>query len=83
MCVVGVGDEREGEVPAAAVVLSEGQTFDKDALGKILIKIEVPKYIRIVPEIPLTSTGKPDKLPCRHFLMSVLTSTGRCGTIIL
>lgn len=61
VCVVGVGDEREGEVPAAAVVLSEGQTFDNDALGKILIKIEVPKYIRIVPEIPLTSTGKPDK----------------------
>ena len=62
-CVVGVNDEKEGEVPAAAVVLRGGaQAFP---LVDGLIKPEMPKYWKAVEAIPLTSSGKPDKQKVR------------------
>lgn len=61
VCVVGIRDEQEGEVPAAAVVLEKNERLDCDNLARFLIKPEIPKYMKIVPTIPLTSSGKHDK----------------------
>ena len=59
--VVGVADESCGEAPVALVVLKEKATFDGAAVEKIFNKLEMPKEIRVVEEIPLTRTGKKDK----------------------
>lgn len=61
VCVVGIKDEKEGEVPAAAIVLKEGCLPNEQSLFSDLIKPEIPKYIKAVAAIPLTSSGKPDK----------------------
>ncbi|MGN0813788.1 MAG: class I adenylate-forming enzyme family protein [Candidatus Coproplasma sp.] len=61
VCVVGVNDENEGEVPAALIVLNDGAVCGEDDIKKCLAKIEQPKYIKITDKIPLTSAGKYDK----------------------
>ena len=68
VCVVGVNDEKEGEVPAAAVVLAEGGTLSEADLAQVLYKNEMPKKIKFVKAIPLTSSSKPDK-PAVRLLM--------------
>ena len=68
VCVVGIKDEREGEVPAAAVVLAEGGTLSEADLASVLYKMEIPKKIKFVKAIPLTSSSKPDK-PAVRLLM--------------
>lgn len=55
VCVVGIPDERQGEVPCAMIV---GDNAD---LTQVLTKIEMPAQIIYTEQIPLTSTGKPDK----------------------
>ena len=59
--VVGINDEKVGEVPAALVVLRRGQKYDEEAVKALFNKLEMPKEIRIVNSIPLTSSGKADK----------------------
>lgn len=58
VCVVGMPDVREGEVPCALIV-AVGAVTEK--LASVLTKIELPKRIMYVDQIPLTSTGKYDK----------------------
>jgi acyl-CoA synthetase (AMP-forming)/AMP-acid ligase II len=68
--VVGVEDSNVGEVPCAMVTLKkEGITPDEiiKKLGAHLTKIELPKKIEIVREIPLTSSGKHDKKRIKEF----------------
>ncbi len=60
-CVVGVKDDKEGEVPAAAIVLDGGRPSETDSLFGALQKNERPAQVKFVDKIPLTSTGKPDK----------------------
>ena len=64
-CVVGVPDGREGEVPAAAIVLSPGSRLESVDLRSVLAKNELPAQVIFLPAIPLTSSGKPDKLRAR------------------
>ena len=59
--VVGVNDEACGEIPVALITLKAGAAYDAGAVAGVLKKIEMPKEIRIVDEIPLTSSGKTDK----------------------
>ena len=65
VCVVGVKDEREGEVPVAAVVLKDGCALEEGDLALVLLKNELPKQIKYMDAIPLTSSGKPDKVAVR------------------
>ena len=66
MCgVVGVADERWGEVGAAYVAARRGARVDPADIraycAKKLARYKLPKYIRVLAEIPLTSSGKVDK----------------------
>lgn len=80
VCVVGVRDEREGEVPAAAIVLHAGQNLSRESICSALIKIEIPKYVGIVAEIPLTSSCKPDK---QKVLAKFFGNSACCDSTIL
>ncbi len=63
--VVGVADARWGEAGAAYVTAREGVRLDPEDIrahcAQKLARYKLPKYIRILAEIPLTSSGKVDK----------------------
>jgi acyl-CoA synthetase (AMP-forming)/AMP-acid ligase II len=67
--VIGVPDERLGEVGKAFVMLKSGQT----AAGAAIIEwsranmanYKVPRYIEIVPSLPLNAAGKVQKFALR------------------
>ncbi|MDY0000287.1 MAG: long-chain-fatty-acid--CoA ligase [Polyangia bacterium] len=60
--VVGVPDERWGEVVLAAVVLRPGREASSEELRAFcrqrLAGYKTPKYIEFLPELPRTGTGK-------------------------
>ena len=63
--VLGLPDERKGEVPVAAVRVAPGAIFDADALKKWaeerLSDYKVPQQIVAVDELPRTGTNKVQK----------------------
>jgi fatty-acyl-CoA synthase len=68
--VIGVPDERFGEVIMAWVQLEAGMTLSEDELkafchGKIA-HFKIPHYIRFVSEFPMTVTGKVRKIEMRE-----------------
>lgn len=67
VCVVGLPDRREGEVPAALIVLKEGDDGAglQDALAGVLLKNELPARVIFASSVPLTSSCKPDKQAVR------------------
>ena len=62
VAVVGVPDERMGEVGAAAVVPRPGATVDGAGLiewaRERLANYKVPRQVAVVDELPMTATGK-------------------------
>jgi fatty-acyl-CoA synthase len=62
VAVVGVPDERWGEVPHAAVEVRPGYTLDDGAvqrhLAGRLARYKIPKSVEIVAELPRTASGK-------------------------
>ncbi len=60
--VVGIKDARSGEIPAAVIVLRPGTEYDAEAVKTVLNKLEMPKEIRVLPMLPMTASGKPDKM---------------------
>ena len=69
VAVVGVPDDRLGEVGVAFVVPRPGQTIDPDELGAWcrlhMANFKVPRSIRIVDSLPLNPTGKVMKFQLR------------------
>jgi fatty-acyl-CoA synthase len=68
--VIGVPDERYGEVIMAWVQLNDGADLTEDELkefckGKIA-HFKIPKYVRFVSEFPMTVTGKVRKMEMRE-----------------
>lgn len=68
--VIGVPDERFGEVIMAWVQLEAGAELDEDDLkafckGKIA-HFKVPQYVKFVSEFPMTVTGKVRKVEMRE-----------------
>ncbi|QIY99623.1 o-succinylbenzoate--CoA ligase [Streptomyces sp. S1D4-11] len=60
--VIGVADDKWGEVPRAVVVPREGVELDPDevlaSLGGRLAKYKIPKSVVVVDELPRTASGK-------------------------
>ena len=64
--VIGLPDERQGEVPCAMIV----GTAQTDELRPLLHKNELPVGILSVDELPMTASGKPDKQRIREVLQA-------------
>ena len=62
VCVIGVPDEKWGEVGKAVVSLKPGMTIDKagilTALNGKLARYKIPKYVTFVDDIPKNNVGK-------------------------
>ncbi|WP_369250507.1 o-succinylbenzoate--CoA ligase [Streptomyces sp. R41] len=60
--VIGVADDKWGEVPRAVVVAREGVDLDPDAvlasLAGRLAKYKIPKSVVVADELPRTASGK-------------------------
>jgi acyl-CoA synthetase (AMP-forming)/AMP-acid ligase II len=73
--VLGLPDDRKGEVPVAAVRLAPHATLDEDALRKWaderLSDYKVPQRIVAVDELPRTGTNKVQ----RRELLNLFTSS--------
>ena len=69
VAVVGMPDERWGEVPHAFVVLRTGCSATEVDLREFarerMAHFKCPKAIRFVPELPKTATGKIQKYVLR------------------
>ncbi len=63
--VVGVPDEKYGEVLTAWIITKAGHTLDEDGVREFckdhIAHYKVPTYIRFVEEFPMTVTGKIQK----------------------
>nr|XP_022323457.1 acyl-CoA synthetase family member 2, mitochondrial-like [Crassostrea virginica] len=74
--VVGVPDERLGEEICAWVQVKENQSVSEEEIKAYckekLARFKVPKYISIVPEFPLTMTGKVQKYKIRDIAIETL-----------
>lgn len=71
-CIVtGIKDEFYGEIPVALVTLKEYKSENDIILDlKLLIKKnEIPKIIKIVSSLPLTSSLKHDKIKAREYFL--------------
>jgi fatty-acyl-CoA synthase len=69
--VYAVPDPRTGDQVMAALELEAGAAFDPDAFASFLAEQPdlgtkwAPRFVRIVPAIPLTATNKVDRKPLR------------------
>lgn len=70
VAVIGVPDERWGEVGCAVVVLKSGQSLTLDELQEHcatrLAKYKWPKQLKLAELLPRNSTGKVQKFILRH-----------------
>jgi fatty-acyl-CoA synthase len=68
--VIGVPDERYGEVVCAWVILHSGAELDEDAIADFcrgtIAHFKVPRYVRFVDSFPVTVTGKVQKFVMRE-----------------
>lgn len=69
IAVVGVPDEKWGEVGKACIVPKAGTAFDAEAFLAFcranLARFKVPKYVVVVAALPKTDTGKIDRKALR------------------
>ena len=72
VCVVGVPDPIQGEVPAALAVADKEPDELIVLLKDKLCKNELPALILITDALPMTASGKPDKPMIREVLKNCL-----------
>lgn len=72
--VVGVSDDRLGDVPVAAVVWNGRPDEEalRAALATKLAKYKFPRAFVSLPEVPLTNGGKVDRRAVREEVLSVM-----------
>ena len=80
--VVGVPDPRLQEVACACVILEPGGQAEPEALmafchGKIA-SFKIPRYVLLVTEYPMTSSGKVQKFKLREGSIEALGLS--CGS---
>lgn len=77
--VFGIPHEKFGEEVCAWVVPKSGEHFSAEAVTEFcqgqIAHYKIPKYIRIVEEIPMTITGKPQKFVMRDLMMERLNQS--------
>jgi len=70
IAVIGVPDERQGEVGRAFLVLRPGATLDAASFiawcRQHMTNYKVPRHVDILAGLPLNATGKVDKLALRQ-----------------
>ena len=61
-CVIGVPDDKWGEVGKAVISLRPGKALTKEQvlafLGEKLAKYKIPRYIQFVEDVPKNNVGK-------------------------
>ncbi|WP_120503793.1 AMP-binding protein [Sulfitobacter mediterraneus] len=74
--VFGVPDDRLGEEVCAWVVAADDAELTPDALRQFcqgqIAHFKVPRHIRVVDELPMTITGKPQKFVMRDQMVEML-----------
>ncbi|MEO7124388.1 MAG: long-chain fatty acid--CoA ligase [Lacisediminihabitans sp.] len=69
VAVIGIPDDKWGEVPIAVVTIREGFALDGDTvrahLDKKIAKYKIPKRVEIVETLPRTGSGKIQKAELR------------------
>jgi fatty-acyl-CoA synthase len=77
--VFGVPDERYGEEVCAWVIPKPGQSLDEAEIKRFckgqIAHFKVPRYVRVVDELPMTVTGKPQKFLMRDAMVKFLGLT--------
>ncbi|MCB5182509.1 AMP-binding protein [Streptomyces antimicrobicus] len=72
VCVYAVPDEAAGDQVMAALALAEGAVFDPDAFAAFLAAQPdlgtkmAPRYVRVVPAMPVTGTNKIHRVALRR-----------------
>ncbi len=78
--VIGIPDQRWGEVGIAFVVFRPGHELPVDQLDAYcrarLAAYKAPKVFRLVPELPYLSTGKVDKMQLAAHVLAAGADTG-------
>jgi fatty-acyl-CoA synthase len=74
VAVIGVPDERYGEVCCAYVRLADGQALELDELRGLLAgqvaRYKIPGHLRTLEELPLTPSGKVQKFKLKELFES-------------
>jgi HIP---CoA ligase len=78
VAIVGVPDERMGEVGYAFVVLRPGQQIDAGELTKWsrerMANFKVPRHVEVIDTLPLNASGKVLKYELRQRAAAAVTS---------
>ena len=78
--VFGVPDAKYGEEVCAWVVLKAGESCSEDEIRDFcrdqIAHYKVPRYVRFVPELPMTVTGKAQKFVMRERMIAELKLHG-------
>ena len=81
--VFGVPDHRLGEEVGAFIVLKPNQYATAEEIQTFcrgqISHHKVPRYVRFVPEFPMTATGKPQKHVMREQIISEIATIGAKG----
>jgi fatty-acyl-CoA synthase len=83
--VIGIPDDRWGEVGAAIVVLAEGRTVSAQELlehftGRIA-RYKIPKSLVFIDALPQTASGKPRKVELRQRFDELLRAQQESGEL--
>jgi HIP---CoA ligase len=78
VAVIGVPDERQGEVGMAFVIPAPGKPVDRDSViawcRANLSNYKVPRYVEVVSELPTNAAGKITKFVLRERARELLGS---------
>ena len=76
VAVIGVPDDRYGEVVCAVIRLREGESADADEIREFcreqIAHFKIPQYVRFVDTFPMTVTGKVQKYLIRERMQAEL-----------
>ena len=76
--VFGIPDEKYGEEVCAWIIPKPGASLTGDAVREFcreqIAHYKIPKHVRIVEEIPMTISGKPQKFVMRDRMVQMLSS---------